>query len=160
MIVHNQFFNIELFKDIYDFAKQSSYRKVEDNIYNFKKNNIDGRLKDEIEQSFRQYGLTGALEVLRVQRIDTSIKVATSYHRHGEEFKENVVCFLNSNFTGGEFEYITEDIKQISPLSNTALIFGPTLIHRVLPVTEGVRYTLVAFLRENSYITKHNKTLI
>jgi hypothetical protein len=33
MIVHNQFFNIELFKDIYDFAKQSSYRRVEDNIY-------------------------------------------------------------------------------------------------------------------------------
>jgi len=160
MKTYKQFLTPKLFKEVYEYAEQSTYSKVEDNIYNFKRNNIQGELKDNIEQTFRQYGLKGLVSILRVQQIDPTIQVATAYHRHREMYRENVVCFLNDNFTGGEFEYLVEDNVQIKPSPNTAIVFGPTLRHRVLPVTEGVRYTLVAFLEESSYLNKQEKSLI
>ena len=83
-----------------------------------------------------------------------------NYHRHHTKYKENVVCFLNQNFIGGEFEYIDQKLLKVLPEENTALVFGPTLRHRVLPVTEGERYTLVAFLAENSYLYKKQRTVI
>lgn len=160
MKTYSQFFNTELFKKLCEYAKQAIYRKTEDNIYNFRGAIIQGELKEEIEQVFRQYGLIGSIDILRVQQINTDVRVATAYHRHGEKYKENVVCFLNNDFTGGVFEYLDEGVIQIEPIPNTAIIFGPALRHRVLPVTEGVRYTLVAFLAENSYLNKQDKTLI
>lgn len=160
METYNHFFNTELFKEVYEYAKQSTYRKVEDDIYNFRGANIEGKLKEEIEQVFRQHGLIGSVDILRVQQINPTVRVATAYHRHGEKYKENVVCFLNNDFAGGIFEYLDEGIIQIEPKPNTAVVFGPALRHRVLPVTEGVRYTLVAFLAENSYLNKQDKTLI
>jgi len=160
MKTYSQFFNTELFKKLCEYAKQGIYRKTEDNIYNFKGATIQGELKEEIEQVFRQYGLIGSIDILRVQQIDPTVRVATAYHRHGEKDKENVVCFLNNEFTGGVFEYLDEGIVQIEPTPNTAIIFGPELFHKVLPVTEGIRYTLVAFLAENSYLNKQDKTLI
>jgi hypothetical protein len=160
MKTYEQFLTPKLFKEVCEYAEQGTYRKVEDSIYNFKGTNIQGELKDNIEETFRQYGLKGSINILRVQQIDPTVRIATAYHRHGEVYKENVVCFLNNNFTGGEFEYLAKNSIQISPLPNTALVFGPTLRHRVLPVTEGVRYTLVAFLEENSYLNKQEKSLI
>jgi hypothetical protein len=160
METYSHFFNTELFKEVYEYAKQAIYRKTEDNIYNFRGAIIQGELKEEIEQVFRQHGLIGSVDILRVQQINPTVRVATAYHRHGEKYKENVVCFLNNDFTGGIFEYLDEGIVQIEPKPNTAVVFGPALRHRVLPVTEGVRYTLVAFLAENSYLNKQDKTLI
>jgi hypothetical protein len=160
MKIYNQFFEEELFVEIYEYAKKSIYRTITDNIYNFKKNHVQGSLKIRIEKVFREYNLIGNVDRLRVQCIDTSIKVAKNYHHHGEIYKKNLVCFLNEDFTGGEFEYKGENKEIVTPTSNTALIFGPELDHRVLPVTEGTRYTLVAFITENTYLTKEEKSII
>lgn len=161
MVTYVNFFSLELFNEIYEYAKQCTYRRIEDNIYNFKGADIKGKLKNHIEYAFRQHNLVGEPSILRVQKIDPKVKVTANYHKHRSIYKENVVCFLNSGFTGGEFEYIDNDNPvQITSQPNTAIVFGPTLRHRVLPVTEGVRYTLVAFLAENSYLNKQDRTLI
>lgn len=160
MRVYNQFFEQELFLEIYEFAKKSSYRRVNDTIYAFKSNHVQGSLQVRIEKAFKEHNILGTVDILRVQRIDTSIKVIDDYHRHNQIYRENLVCFLNEDFIGGEFEYKDENINIIQPLSNTSLVFGPDLEHKILPVTEGIRYTLVAFLTENPYINKQGKTLI
>lgn len=160
MRVYDQFFSEELLKELYDYAKIAYYQKVEDGKYNFKKSQVPKSLERKVQRVLNQYNINSLIQALRVQCIDNSIIVAESFHRHNAIYKDNLVCFLNDNFTGGEFEYINPDSIKIIPTTNTALIFEPELAHRVLPVTNGARYTLVAFLLENSYINKQEKTLI
>jgi len=160
MKIYKQFFNKSTHTALCNYAYKSSYKKVQDGVYNFRGVNVEGPLRDKVEKVFREYGLTGTLEVLRIQRIDENFKVVEQFHTHDSSCIENVVCFLNDELTGGEFEYMEYNIKMIYPEANTALIFAPETPHRVNPVIKGTRYTLVAFLAENSYLNKQDKTLI
>jgi hypothetical protein len=160
MEIIKDFLPKDLYTDLLDYSKICTYRKVEDNIYNFKSCNIVGDLFKDVEALLRKYNLVGEIEKLRIQRIDSTVRMTERFHYHHVRFKENLVCFLNENFSGGEFEYKDESIIKVMPEVNTALIFEPKTLHRVLPVTEGERYTLVAFLTENTYINKEENTLI
>lgn len=160
MKVYNQFFSEEVLRQLYDYAKKAYYRKVEDGKYNFKKSQVPKYLQRKVDKTLKQHGIDSTIDSLRVQCIDTSITVAENFHNHHLRYKDNLVCFLNSDFIGGEFEYINPESTKIIPTTNTALVFEPELAHRVLPVTQGARYTLVAFLVENSYLNKQEKTLI
>jgi predicted 2-oxoglutarate/Fe(II)-dependent dioxygenase YbiX len=160
MEVYSQFFNAELHKELYEYAKNAYYRRVEDGKYNFKKSQVSKNLERKVQKTLKQHNIYSVIDSLRVQCIDTSITVAESFHTHNLLYKDNLVCFLNDDFTGGEFEYTSLENTVIKPTTNTALVFRPELAHRVLPVTQGARYTLVAFLVESSYITKEEKTLI
>jgi len=160
MKIYKQFFNTSIHTALCNYAYSSSYSKIQDDIYNFRGINVEGPLRNKVEKVFREYNLTGALDTLRIQRIDKNFKIATAFHTHGDSLIENVVCFLNDNYSGGEFEYMDYNIQMITPESNTALIFPPELPHRVNLVTEGTRYTLVAFLAKNPYISKQDKTVI
>lgn len=150
----------DLHINLLEYAKICTYRKIEDDIYNFRGCNITGELFNKVENLFRKNKLVGTVDILRIQRIDKSVRVTENYHRHGDNYKENLVCFLNQDFKGGEFEYIDQEVVKLVPENNTAIVFRPNLKHRVLPVTEGERYTLVAFLAENSYLHKKEKTVI
>jgi len=67
------------------------------------------------------------------------------------------VTFLNDNFVGGDLEIRSDGIFNIKPKKGTTLFFnGAKIAHRVLPVTDGERYTLVIFWQWNS---KKNKSL-
>lgn len=70
-----------------------------------------------------------------------------------------IVTYLNEDFEGGEFEYIDdfESKIKITPRKNLSLIMNGYLKHRVLPVTKGVRYSLVSFF---DVIKKNRNTLI
>lgn len=159
MKIYKQFFNEELYSDLCEYAYRSRYKKVQDGIYNFRGVNVEGLLRSRVQDAFLKYGLTGKLDVLRIQRIDANFKVATNFHTHDQFLIENVVCFLNDEFKGGEFEYMDYNIKMIKPIPNMALIFPPDIPHRVNLVEGGIRYTLVAFLEESSYLKKQ-ETLI
>lgn len=58
-----------------------------------------------------------------------------------EDRKITVVCLLNDEFTGGDFEVrLYQDYK--APLQKGSVIAFPSVLeHRVLPVTKGVRYS-------------------
>jgi len=160
METYSEFFNTDLHRELYEYAKNAYYRKVEDGKYNFKKSQVSKNLQSKVQKALKKHNITSTIDSLRVQCIDTSITVAESFHSHNLIYKDNLVCFLNSDFTGGEFEYNNPESTIVKPVTNTALIFGPELPHRVLQVTQGARYTLVAFLVESSYINKQEKTLI
>lgn len=69
------------------------------------------------------------------------------------------LLYLNENFNGGDFEYINENKEKIKikPKTNLSIITNNKLLHRVLPVTEGERFSLVLFFEINK---KKEKTLI
>ena len=64
---------------------------------------------------------------------------------HGKTRKLSMSIILNSNFEGGDFEM--RDVNNRVPrLEEGSIIVFPSFIeHRVVPVTKGVRYSLVAW---------------
>lgn len=160
MKIYNQFLSTELLEELHNYAKVASYLKVQDGIYNYRRSKVPKNLYQKVERVLEQHNISNAIESLRIQCIDDSITVAENFHRHDSVYKNNLVCFLNDDFIGGEFEYTNPESIKIKPVPNTALVFEPELRHRVLPVIHGKRYTLVGFLLENSYFNKKEKTLI
>jgi hypothetical protein len=69
------------------------------------------------------------------------------------------VTYLNHDFKGGSFEYKTTDSNtvKIKPEINKTLIMDEKLFHRVLPVKEGIRHSLVTFFQ---FTDKEKKTLL
>lgn len=69
------------------------------------------------------------------------------------------VTYLNDDFTDGEFAYkdINNDVILINPQINKTLIMDETLLHRVSPVTNGNRFSLVTFFQ---FSPKEKKTLL
>ena len=56
------------------------------------------------------------------------------------------ITFLNEDFEGGKLEIKQKENIVISPKKGRTLFFeGSKMAHRVLPVTNGERFTLVAF---------------
>lgn len=56
-----------------------------------------------------------------------------------------VVIYLNGEFEGGELDYPELGFR-LKPKVNSLLIHRAELLHQVLEVTEGVRYTLTTFI--------------
>jgi len=60
--------------------------------------------------------------------------------------KLSLVCWLNDDFEGGEFEFfdpLNNPESVIKPEKGKLVVFPSNLYHRVRPVTEGTRYSLV-----------------
>jgi Rps23 Pro-64 3,4-dihydroxylase Tpa1-like proline 4-hydroxylase len=72
----------------------------------------------------------------------------------------SLLVYLNENFEGGELEYKdeNENIKTYTPKTNSGLIINNKLLHRVLPVRSGLRFSLVCFFVNKNIKVK--KTLL
>ena len=70
---------------------------------------------------------------------------------HGKTRKISMVLWLNDDFEGGEFEFHPSLLKDniIQPSIGTIVMFPSWLMHRVKPVTSGVRYSAVTWLVGN-----------
>jgi hypothetical protein len=70
------------------------------------------------------------------------------------------IIYLNDNFIGGDFEYLDEEGRKniIKPKKNMGLIINNKIRHRVLPVSEGERFSLICFFEEE--FSKTKKTLL
>ena len=69
---------------------------------------------------------------------------------HGHVRKLSMSVMLNSNFEGGEFEFVTynKEVGTITSIEATAgsiIVFPSSMEHRVAPVTKGTRYSLVCW---------------
>ena len=61
--------------------------------------------------------------------------------------KISMVCWLNEDFKGGEFEFMRcyGEENQFVPSKGTVMFFPAWIVHRVKPVLEGTRYSLVTW---------------
>jgi|688.fasta_scaffold692052_2 hypothetical protein len=70
------------------------------------------------------------------------------------------LMYLNDEFTGGEYEYViptTKKKEKLKPKKYLSIITDRSVEHRVNPVIEGQRYSIVFFY---DFDKKLNKTLI
>lgn len=94
-----------------------------------------------------------------LNKVDNTANHNDDFHRDITKFSS--ITFLNDGFDGGNLEYW--DIKTNTPVSlklqpfSTLIFEGSKYPHRVLPVKEGIRYTLISFW---DIPRKESKTLL
>ena len=80
-------------------------------------------------------------------------KKSGKYGEHIDHFEEQpreLSCsfILNDDFDGGEFSFFNQE-KIINPLKGSAIMFPSNFMfpHEVLPVTKGIRYSMITWFK-------------
>jgi hypothetical protein len=82
-----------------------------------------------------------------VNKITSDTNKNDVFHRDSEDL--TIIIYLNDNFTGGELEYKDDvTIHKVDPKKGLTLRLDNKVQHRVLPVTNGIRYSLVIFIKK------------
>ena len=109
----------------------------------------------EIQNTFGiDNNLTGALWINKVDKDSNQLD-----DFHTDNTFMSVITYINEDYIGGEFEYIDENgnVIKIEPKKNNTIFMDNKTKHKVNPVTEGVRFSLVFFFIKP---TKNKKTII
>ena len=66
---------------------------------------------------------------------------------HGKVRKISMVVWLNEDFKGGDFQFHKSHLKSnvIKPKQGSIIMFPSWVMHRVTPVTQGTRYSMVSW---------------
>lgn len=81
-----------------------------------------------------------------INRIDQSDADMDDYHLDSSDM--TVVTYFNTDFTGGDFEYVYNNVPiSVSPRVNLSLLMNNELKHRVTKVETGTRYSLASFYK-------------
>jgi predicted 2-oxoglutarate/Fe(II)-dependent dioxygenase YbiX len=130
------------------------------NYYNRYHLNIEKDRKEKIEEYlFNRYDKTYLLKKRGFWVNEVTVETNKEDIFHIDLCDLTIVTYLNENFSGGEFEYINElpENVKIKPNFGLSLVMNDKLYHRVLPVTNGVRYSLICGF---DIVNKTTKTLI
>ena len=93
-----------------------------------------------------------------INKITNETNKKDDFHR--DESDITFLMYLNDEFTGGEYEYIVPENKnkeKLKPKKYLSIITNNSISHKVNPVLEGERYSMVFFY---DFDKKVNKTLI
>ncbi len=102
---------------------------------------LDYKNEHNINTSWHDY--YGILKYNPGQKVIDHIDDNEKHHR-----RISIVYYINDDYTGGEVIFPRFDIKY-KPVANELLIFPSNYVynHSVVPVIEGVRYSVVSWLR-------------
>ena len=107
-------------------------KEIIENVLNIIKNN---------------YGIKCKHTASWINVVDNRGNKEDAFHYDVADF--SLIMYLNDDYVGGELEYINsnivEDIKKYKPITNSAVLISKNVLHRVLPVTIGKRYSMVIF---------------
>ena len=97
------------------------------------------------------------LKSMWINKIDINSNKDDNFHKDISPC--SLILYLNDDYTGGELEYInnTNNRVKIIPQKKLVVIMNNQLEHRVLPITSGVRYSLVVFF---GFMDNQTKSII
>lgn len=123
---------------------------------------IDDRLKEILNKNIELtgYGITD----LNAYQF-TEYKVGEYYNWHTDSSDTDyqnrfcsIVIQLNDTYIGGELEILNGN--KVNKKSGTLVMFYSNILHRVTPVTDGTRYSLVNWLDLNKVKSNDKRQLI
>lgn len=124
--------------------------------------NIDTKLKEVLNEHIKLNGY-GITKLNSYQF--TEYKVGEYYDWHTDssntDYQErfcSIVIQLNDTYVGGELEILNGN--KINKKSGTLVMFHSNILHRVTPVTEGTRYSLVNWISLNKVKNNDKRELI
>lgn len=81
-----------------------------------------------------------------INKVTSETNKGDDYHQDQSDL--TIVTYLNEDYMGGEFEYILDNkVSIIKPQINLSIMMDKKTPHRVLPVIEGVRYSLIVWFK-------------
>ena len=98
------------------------------------------------------------LDSFWVNKVTKNTNKDDEFHKDSSDL--TFLMYLNETFTGGEYEYVepADENKQIvKPKKYLSVITSKDIPHRVKPVLDGERYSLVFFY---NFIKKNKKTIL
>jgi hypothetical protein len=135
--------------------------KNENNFYirdmvDIKFNLIEYQAKIE-NYLFKKFNIKCKTINIFINKISNQTNKSDDYHRDLSNF--TIITFLNDNFIGGEYVYLDNDDNSIfvKPKKNMCILQDNKLMHKVNPVSSGIRYSCITFLK---YVDKNTKSLI
>jgi predicted 2-oxoglutarate/Fe(II)-dependent dioxygenase YbiX len=89
-----------------------------------------------------------AVQISDIHRFRKGDTMGAHVDNAGDDFKNvfGAIIYLNEDFEGGELYYPELDFR-IKPKANSLVMHDASLLHQVLEVTEGIRYTLTTFIQ-------------
>ena len=101
-----------------------------------------------------EFYVKNRLENVNLKLYYMAINKVDVYSNKDDGFHNDVspitfISYLNGDYSGGEFEYIDDNNNKIKvqPKKKLTIVMNDKTPHRVLPVTDGIRYSLVAFFK-------------
>jgi len=119
---------------------------------------IIDKIKKYVEKIKSYKDSTIKLNKCWINKIDINTNKNDEFHYDLSDL--SFILYLNDNFSGGVYEYINDakEILEVNPKKFMTITTQKNqILHRVLPVTEGVRYSLVCFF---DYEIKKEKLFI
>lgn len=117
--------------------------------------NIISKISQYVKDTTKQSDIK--ISRIWINKVFEGSNINNGMHKDNSDL--TFILYLNDDFNGGEFQY--EDVNKkkiiIEPSRNLSIISNNHLKHRVLPVVEGERYSLVIFFNSNA---EKEKTLI
>jgi hypothetical protein len=117
---------------------------------------IISKIDNCINKQFKKINIK--LDTFWINKITNETNKNDGFHKDVSDI--TFLMYLNEEFTGGEYEYIVETTQKrekLKPKKYLSIITDRTVEHRVTPVLEGERYSMVFFY---NFDKKVNKTLI
>lgn len=125
-------------------------------MIDIKNNLLDYQMQIE-NYLFEKFNVKYKILNIWINKVTTETNESDDFHK--DESDLTVITYLNDDFIGGEYVYLDENNKSISvkPKKNMCILQSKALMHKVNPVTMGIRYSCVTFLK---YVAKDKKTLM
>lgn len=111
------------------------------------------RFKQDMSLIVKNMGYDYRLNVpgVFINKIDTLKNQNDKYHNDGCDL--TVIVYLNDDFEGSVFEYVIDNkLHHITPSRNLTIVMDRSVPHRVLPVTNGTRYSLISWFNRSGLI--------
>jgi hypothetical protein len=125
---------------------------IKDGDYNYNYNQIDKNLYLlNFQKKVRAYlnknypNIKYKFGNIWINKITSERMDSLEYHTDGSDL--TIITYINSDFTGGEFEYILNNkVNKIKIEEDMCLIMDTPINHRICKVNTGIRYSLSFFL--------------
>ena len=144
-----------------------NYEKIDSKMNNFYKRLIINKsllltYLNNCEQLLKENLSADTLKNINFEDVLSCINKVTNETNKNDQYHYDIsyltiVTYLNDDFEGGEFLYIEGQNKiEIKPEKNMTLVMNNRLLHKIMPVHIGTRFSLITFFQLKE---KKNKTL-
>jgi Rps23 Pro-64 3,4-dihydroxylase Tpa1-like proline 4-hydroxylase len=170
---------IQIFKNVLDDETKIKLNKICANFDNENYEKIDSKMNNfykrlildkslllaylnNCEQLLKENLSADILKNINFEDVLSCINKVTNETNKNDQYHYDIsyltiVTYLNDNFEGGEFLYKEGQTKiEIKPEKNMTLVMNNRLSHKVMPVHNGTRFSLITFFQLKE---KTNKTL-
>ena len=148
---NKNFENISLQNDNYYVRLSIPKNVLKDYIINAKKYLIENLPHDKTNMIDFESGISW------INKVTIETNKNDPYHKDISFL--TLITYLNDDFKGGEFVYINDTGKEqlITPETNMTLLMDDKLLHKVVGVNSGIRFSLITFF---NFKEKKSKTLL